>query len=367
MTHWYVEPRWAAQHELDAEIARFATEATLATRRTLPGASRRSGRRWTRSRRDLDGARHSALATLRAQQDEVVSSMSTRERARSRSIAAIAAERDRFDEAAAQVSARNRELEQLVLLRAPTGEVTKLRDELAQMMQRLGVASAHGADFDYVAFEDRFRGDSQALAVTQREYVSKFPAPAEVGAIVDVGCGRGEMLEVLRDAGHEVIGVDLDDNMVAVCAVEGAPGRQERWRVVVGSVSRRVPRRAFSRPRSSNTCSHRRSNASCRASQAALRNGGVLVIETINPRSLHALANHFFADLSHVRPVHPETLRFMCEQTGFSEVALMELSPHPAVEAAKRLGDDPADEAIRQLVSSVFGFQDYAIVATKRS
>jgi O-antigen chain-terminating methyltransferase len=70
------------------------------------------------------------------------------------------------------------------------------------------------------------------------------------------------------------------------------------------------------------------------ASLAALRVGGVLVVETINPRSLHALANHFFADLSHVRPVHPETLRFMCEQTGFRDVALVERSLHPAVEAA---------------------------------
>jgi O-antigen chain-terminating methyltransferase len=88
-------------------------------------------------------------------------------------------------------------------------------------------------------------------------------------------------------------------------------------------------------------------------------------VETINPRSSFALGNHFFADTSHVKPVHPETLRFICEQVGFSRVQLEERSPHPVMQHLGELGDGEVGEATRELLQSVFGYQDYAIVATK--
>ena len=72
---------------------------------------------------------------------------------------------------------------------------------------------------------------------------------------------------------------------------------------------------------------------------------GVIVMETINPRSLYALGNHFFADTSHVRPVHPETLRFICEQVGFSRVELEERSAHPLMRVADEL---PAEKSVPQ-------------------
>ncbi len=92
---------------------------------------------------------------------------------------------------------------------------------------------------------------------------------------------------------------------------------------------------------------------------------GVLVVETINPRSLFALGNHFFADTSHVKPVHPETLRFICEQVGFSTVQLDERSPHPVMERPHDLPDDEVGTAVGELMQNVFGYQDYAIIATK--
>ena len=259
---------------------------------------------------------------------------------------------------------RDNELKTFAFERASAVEVGKLRDETVQLMTRLGVSSAHGADFDYAAFADRFRGDSTMLGAIQADYVTKFPDPSGPGAVVDVGCGRGEMLEALRAAGHEIIGIDLDENMVAVCHAKGLPvvrGDGATWLegcepgTLKGVFSAQVIEHLLT-PELERLL---------RASLTSLRHGGVLVMETINPRSLHALANHFFADLSHVRPIHPETLRFMCEQAGFSDVALMELSPHSAVAEAARLGDEAVDTTVRQLVDSVFGYQDYAIVATK--
>jgi O-antigen chain-terminating methyltransferase len=88
-------------------------------------------------------------------------------------------------------------------------------------------------------------------------------------------------------------------------------------------------------------------------------------METINPRSSYALGNHYYADTSHVRPVHPETLRFICEQIGFRNVMLEERSPHPALALADDLPSTPEGDAVRALLQSVFGYQDYVVVATK--
>jgi O-antigen chain-terminating methyltransferase len=102
-----------------------------------------------------------------------------------------------------------------------------------------------------------------------------------------------------------------------------------------------------------------------RLASQKLQEGGMLIVETINPRSLFAVGNHFYADTSHVRPVHPETLRFICEQVGFGLVQLEERSPHPAVDLIKGLSRDTLGEAVDALIRSVFGYQDYAIFATK--
>ena len=92
---------------------------------------------------------------------------------------------------------------------------------------------------------------------------------------------------------------------------------------------------------------------------------GVLVVETIDPRSLFALGNHFFADTSHVKPLHPETMRFICEQVGFSQVQLDERSAHPMMKVTDDLPDDDVGAAISELLKNVFGYQGTAIIATR--
>ena len=364
-THWYVEPRWTAQREFDAETARFATESVLTARRTylelrdaryeidaLRRDLREQTRAWVSRHSEQVRSLDEAQTRFDACFDGVIARCGQLDVALADALATLDEQRALIDRLSAEL--------------APVTEVAMLREELAGVMERLGVASAYGGSFDYVAFEDRFRGESSALSALQADYVTKFPPPAEPGAIVDVGCGRGEMLEVLRDAGHEIVGIDLDENMVEVCRTKGLPvlrGDGSSW---LELCDRGTLKGIFS----AQVIEHLLTPEIERflhASLVALRPGGVLVMETINPRSLHALGNHFFADVSHVRPIHPETLRFMCEQTGFADVALVELSPHPAVASANELGHEPVEDAVRQLVSSVFGFQDYAIVATKGS
>jgi O-antigen chain-terminating methyltransferase len=191
-----------------------------------------------------------------------------------------------------------------------------------------------------------------------------FPKPDGSGKVVDIGCGRGEMLEVLIEAGYDVAGVDLNEEMVEVCRSKGLPVVKDDGIHFLAQIEDSSLRGIFC----AQVVEHLLTSEVERMVQLAYQKllpGGVLVVETINPRSLFALGNHFFADTSHVKPVHPETMRFICEQVGFSQVQLDERSAHPMMGVTDELPADEVGATLGELVRSVFGYQDYAIVATR--
>ena len=102
-----------------------------------------------------------------------------------------------------------------------------------------------------------------------------------------------------------------------------------------------------------------------------IRKGGMMAIETPNPLSLLVSANYFWIDISHIRPIHPEALRFLAESCGFLDPRVIYLSPCDE-EVKFRLfdpGENPALQAIRKnfeiLNAYFFGEQDYAVTARK--
>jgi O-antigen chain-terminating methyltransferase len=235
---------------------------------------------------------------------------------------------------------------------------------LNREFERLGTAGLSGAKIDYSQFEDRCRGSSDEIRKSQAHYLTMFPPPEGSGKVLDIGCGRGEMLELLTEAGYEVLGVDLNEEMIEVCRSKGLPAVRDDGIHVLESTEDDSLRGIFC----AQVVEHLMTSEMELLIQLAHRKllpNGVLVVETINPRSLFALGNHFFADTSHVKPVHPETLRFICEQVGFSNVQLEERSAHPLMERIGELPDGKVGEAVGDLLQNVFGYQDYAIVATK--
>ncbi len=349
---WQNEPRWTAQRELDEQLIHFAatadslfatlTSLSLEMRAELEGLRTQVGR--------IVEHQASERADSEARIGELVGTAETLR-------AGIA---DVDAKLAANTAAMKHGLSQ----RASHDEVELLRRDAARLHERLGTASADGAQIDYAAFEDRMRGDSSQLKAMQAEYVSKFPSPGEYGLMVDVGCGRGEMVELLLEAGHEVIGIDPDPAMVAVCVARGLPVVQTDAMLWLSDQPEGSLKGVFC----AQVVEHLLTSeleTFLRLVHEKLRPHGVLVMETINPRSLFAIGNHFFADTSHVRPVHPETLRFMCEQTGFSNAALMELSLHPWATVPDDVPPGGTRDALDALLSNFFGYQDYAIVATK--
>ena len=209
---------------------------------------------------------------------------------------------------------------------------------------------------DYFAFESRMRGSVDAIRGRQRRYVEDF---REAAPVLDVGCGRGELLQLLREVGVEARGIDADADMVAYARGEGLDVEQadlvehleglpdgSLGGIFMGQVVEHLPPGVLVR--------------ALELAAAKLRGGGLLVAETINPVSPLAL-RHYFADLTHAQPLVPETLQLLARQSGFAATEIRYLN-----EPADRLTepDDPVIAAnVRRLNELLFAPLDYALVA----
>lgn len=323
MTSWYVEPRWVTQQGFDSRTIEFSREVI--------GAFDLTNRQLARVDAELEDLRQQNVR-LKLQ---------------------IVAEIERH-------SRYRREVADTLTNVASHTEV----ENLSRDVKRLGVTGATSSSLDYVAFEDRCRGSSESIRMAQERYLTLFPPPVGSGAIVDIGCGRGEMLELLVAAGYDAIGVDMDSDMVELCREKGLSVVQDDAIHFLSKTDDDSLRGIFCAQVVEHLLTSELEEL-VELSYRKLLPSAVLVIETINPRSLFALGNSFFADVSHVRPVHPETMRFICEQIGFTKVELENRSPHPAMSLVATLPDDEEGAALDQLLSNVFGYQDYAIIATK--
>jgi O-antigen chain-terminating methyltransferase len=326
LTSWYVEPRFQVQEQIDAQAVEFAAEA------------------------------YNTLVRMEAEIEEL-----RLQNVRTRLEVVAAGERIRRQ---ALMTEQVTHLEQVVRGAADQDELRVLSKEFATLLDRLGADTVSGVDLDYVEFERRFRGDPTRIAAAQRRYLSLFPAATRPGTIVDIGCGRGEMLAMLAEEGHEVLGVDMDAGMVQACLDQGLRAVQDDGLHFLAQTAPGSLKGIYCAQVVEHLLTTELEQL-VRLSLDALEDDGVLVMETINPRSSYALGNHYYADTSHVRPVHPETLRFICEQVGFSRVALEERSPHPALDLREDLPDDAVGTSVQALLESVFGYQDYVIVANK--
>jgi SAM-dependent methyltransferase len=235
-------------------------------------------------------------------------------------------------------------------------------------MQTVASQPAQNAFPDYFAFESRMRGATRDVRARQTVYVGDFRDSAPV---LDVGCGRGELLALLRDAGVEARGVDADADMVAYARGEGLDVEQadllqyldgladaSLGGLFAGQVVEHLPPSTLVRL--------------LELARAKLRPGGVVVLETINPLSPLAL-HSYFADLTHAQPLVPATLELLAHQAGFRDVETRFLNSPPEGERLRpvEFPDGPEfDRARAALASNVarlndllYGPLDYAIVA----
>jgi O-antigen chain-terminating methyltransferase len=233
----------------------------------------------------------------------------------------------------------------------------------------------------YVTFEDRHRGSHEEIRERQRAYLDLFASrPAGTGEpgrpVLDVGCGRGEFLELCREAGLPARGVDLDAGMVARCREAGLEVEQadllrhldglpdgSLGGIFCAQVIEHLPVEALI--------------ALVRLAHAKLAPGGVLLCETPNPACLTVFSGAFYLDLTHIKPIHPEAARFVLEAAGFGDVEVRFVNPYPPDMKLQPL--EPLwymrryEEALLEALNDNFarlndllwGAQDYAVIGRK--
>ena len=221
-------------------------------------------------------------------------------------------------------------------------------------------------EFDYAGFEERFRGTEEDVKDRQRAYLPYFKGSA---GILDLGCGRGEFLELMREAGIAARGVDLDLDMVLLCQDKGLD-------VAVGEAFASLEALedgSVGGVFAAQVIEHLhplRVIELVRLCHRKLAPEGVLVLETPNPKCLMVFAESFYMDPSHVHPLHPDTMQYLLEAAGFRKVALRFSAPVGPAARIPPLALSGADldgfnQGIERLNSLLFGFQDYAVIGWK--
>lgn len=236
--------------------------------------------------------------------------------------------------------------------------------ELRLVRQRAAVSSPEPAPaaaapaaapaFDFLWFAERFRGSQQYVRDKQKFYVPFFK---DCGQILDLGCGRGEFLELMKEAGIEASGVDLSEECVALCRSKGLGAEKaDLFAYLDGQAASALDGIFLAQ-----VVEHLppgRIPELIRLASSRLARGGLLVIETPNPECLAVFTTHFYLDPSHTRPVPPALLNFYMEESGFGKIEVHRLSP--AVDSTPALASLPED-----FRDAFFGGLDYAILGRK--
>jgi SAM-dependent methyltransferase len=278
-----------------------------------------------------------------------------------------------------EADARERVARDLAALAARFGELERLHvaTRLAKLERRPSdtlratpaPSSADGvskplADLNYVAFEERFRPE-ETVRERQSVYLDLLRGKRRV---VDLGCGRGELIELLCQAGVSAYGVDVDSDFVALARESGLEVQEgdavehlasleegEVDAVVASHLVEHLPASGLIQLLSS--------------AADVLPRDGVLILETPNPESVLAGSVNFYRDPTHERPIHPDTLQFLCGLAGFGQVEVRRLSPVPDAELlptpsppGERLSTH-LDNVVNQLNALLYGYQDYAVIA----
>lgn len=214
---------------------------------------------------------------------------------------------------------------------------------------------------DYFDFENHFRGSIESIKKAQSAYLPYFSGKKNV---LDIGCGRGEFLSLMKDNGINAQGVDIYEPYTDYCNMKGLKascgdgtaflaGLESVDGVFVGQVVEHLQTHEIIRL--------------CNTAYEKLEEGGCIIIETPNPTSLAIYTHAFYIDPSHIKPVHPLTMKYYLEKAGFRniEVIFTENSRLPYSIPELSGGSEEFNSAMKRVSDVLYGSQDYAVVAVK--
>ena len=179
--------------------------------------------------------------------------------------------------------------------------------------------------YKYVGFEDQFRGSTEQIRARLVEYLPLFDGASDV---LDVGCGRGEFLDLLRERGIGGRGLDINHEMVEVCRGRGLEADEGD---ALGYLSS-LPDDSLGGIFAAQVVEHLEPDYLMRFLDTAYhkaRSGSKIVLETINPACWYAFFESYIRDITHVRPLHPDTLKYLILASGFQKVEVRYREPFP--------------------------------------
>jgi O-antigen chain-terminating methyltransferase len=210
----------------------------------------------------------------------------------------------------------------------------------------------------YRAFEDRYRGPRDIIKDRLRAYArftDPLPRLYPQAAALDLGCGRGEWLELLGESGFDARGVDLDEGMLAACRERGLNARHGDALAAL----RAQPDASLALVSAFHLVEHLPFDLVqelIAESLRVLRPGGLLIMETPNPENLTVGATSFYLDPSHLHPLPPGLLGFAAEHAGFARQRIVRLQEDPHLHTGAQVG----------LITVLAGVSpDYGVVAQK--
>ncbi len=220
----------------------------------------------------------------------------------------------------------------------------------------------------YEHLENAFRGPRDHVRGLAEGYLPDVE-PLRGGPVLDLGCGRGEWLDVLRDHDIDAYGLDSNETMVERCRERGLDAR-------VGDALQHLaelPESSLAAVTGMHIAEHLAFDSLVELldrARIALRPGGLLILETPNPTNLTVGAAQFYLDPTHVKPLHPDLMEFLALERGFAEVEIRYLHPADDVDRLRPedlVGVDEvrAQAVVERINWALFGPRDFAVLARK--
>lgn len=230
---------------------------------------------------------------------------------------------------------------------------------------------------DYLDFENHFRGSQDDIKERMRSYVDLIKnESADTQFVVEIGPGRGELLELLMQEKINAFGVEQDS---AMCEFLKKKNLNFVNKDAI-SYLKEVPDESISSIVAIQVVEHlgiSNLREFLKESYRALKKGGSILLETVNVSSLVTFSNNFYKDPTHKFPLHSDTLSYLTNIEGFSIKNVLKLSPYPKQSLFKEIAIDENvspylenylekyNENIGKLNDVLYGFQDYCVVAKK--
>ncbi|MGU3568214.1 class I SAM-dependent methyltransferase [Paenibacillus sp. D51F] len=259
----------------------------------------------------------------------------------------------------------------LLQLKKQQEHIENLEMKINHIEYRQNESIIESNDFDYLEFENKYRGTRESIKEKQKQYLKYFN---EGDTVLDLGCGRGEFSELLIENKIQAISVDSNNQMIDYCGEIGIRAIKSDifdfldqqndascHGIFLGQVIEHLTLKQLLRL--------------LELSKKKLMPNGIFIAETPNPQCLSIYAQSFYLDPTHVKPVHPFLMRFIMESRSFSDIEIHYFSKNDgSLHLPVLLNFDEVqidrlnefNEKIQRWNDVIFGNQDYYIMGIKR-